>query len=43
MNPWRLKMDDEDRNCCVGCICVMFFILLGGIAVYVAMRCGWIS
>lgn len=31
------------KNSCVGCIVIMFFVLLGGIAVYVAMRAGWIS
>lgn len=33
----------DDTPGCVGCIVVLFFIMLGGLAVYISMRCGWIS
>ena len=35
-------MIDED-NGCVGCIVLLFFFMLGGLAIYISMRCGWIS
>ena len=30
----------DENNGCVGCIVLLFFAMLGGIAVYVSMRCG---
>ena len=33
----------NEEHGCVGCIVILFFVMLGGIAVYVAMCCGWIS
>lgn len=35
-------MIDEDNEC-VGCIVLLFFFMLGGIVIYIAMRAGWIS
>ena len=34
---------NQESVSCVGCLVIMFFIMLGGVAVYVAMRIGWIS